>query len=339
MTWEYEPNVRVRHGAVLHQLLKREFGKDLNADLAVEIETYEKDVRRYEEQSGETLSASVKLSIIIGGMMNQKVRDHLELNAARLDTYEKLRDEVLNFAVARRTWNLDPFDDPMQVGALHDKGKGKGKGKKGKDGVPKAKAKTKAKAKGIICNYCKKSGHKRNECRKLKSDFDKGLVDMYGKPLPNAPQGPKTPVSARSLVDSLASPSQASSASALALQNAPTPGTTGIQSPLHGMYPIAMCYQTPQGLVPFNPVPEWSSGLNLQGMRAIHSPASSSTLPPRSATSSFLPSSALTTSLQGQSIPAPPKSSDVDVNPHNLRSPSPCSPGAQWTDYNSDGDI
>ena len=28
LCWEYEPDLRVRHGAVLHSLLRREFGKD-----------------------------------------------------------------------------------------------------------------------------------------------------------------------------------------------------------------------------------------------------------------------------------------------------------------------
>ena len=101
MCWEYEPNVRVRHGAVLHALLRREFGRDLNADLAVEFETFERDVRRWEEQRGKTLDPDIKVSVLMGGMANPKVRDHLELDAARLDTYQAVRAEGQNFAVAR----------------------------------------------------------------------------------------------------------------------------------------------------------------------------------------------------------------------------------------------
>lgn len=155
LCWEYEPNVKVRHGAVLHALLRREFGKDVNGDLAVEIERFEKDVRRYEDQSGRKLDDDVKMSILIGGMQNTKVKDHLELNASRLEKYAQMRNEVINFAVARRTWTT-PEDDPMMIGAVpswqggwrswkggkgdkgkYGKGDPKGKGSKSQKGDPK----------------------------------------------------------------------------------------------------------------------------------------------------------------------------------------------------------
>ena len=60
--WEREPDVKVRHGAVTHSLLKREFGKDANSDLAVEIETFDCDVRRWEEQSGKEMDPEIKMS-------------------------------------------------------------------------------------------------------------------------------------------------------------------------------------------------------------------------------------------------------------------------------------
>ena len=47
MCWEYEPDVKVRHGAVLHALAQRQFGADSNGDLALEVEQFEKDVRKY----------------------------------------------------------------------------------------------------------------------------------------------------------------------------------------------------------------------------------------------------------------------------------------------------
>ena len=61
----------------MHHLLRREFGKDVNGDLAVEIETFERDVRRWDEQSGKTLDGDIKVSVLMGGMQNQKVKDHL----------------------------------------------------------------------------------------------------------------------------------------------------------------------------------------------------------------------------------------------------------------------
>ena len=84
---------------------------------------------RYEEQSGKTIDEDVKISVLIGGMQNAKVKDHLELNAGRLDTYRQLRSEILNFAVARRTRAHTNEDDPVTIGALRSKGDKGGKGK------------------------------------------------------------------------------------------------------------------------------------------------------------------------------------------------------------------
>jgi len=189
LCWEYEPNVRVRHGVVLHGLLRREFGKDANSDLAVEIESFEMDVRRWEEQSGKRLDSDIKTSILMGNMANARVRGHLELNAARLNNYAAVRSEILNFAVAKRTWNQEPsvHDDPMVIGAVKGKGKkgkkGKdGKGKDGKDGKGKSSGKVNDNpAAGKECHYCKKVGHFKADCRKHKADLAAGKVDSKGK--------------------------------------------------------------------------------------------------------------------------------------------------------------
>ena len=41
--WEYEPDVKVRHGAVFHALTQREFGAPPHSDLPLELEQFEKD--------------------------------------------------------------------------------------------------------------------------------------------------------------------------------------------------------------------------------------------------------------------------------------------------------
>ena len=250
MCWEYEPNVRVRHGAVLHGLLRREFGKDANSDLAVEIETFERDVRRWEEQSGKTLDSDIKTSILMGNMANARVRGHLELNAARLDNYTAVRSEILNFAVAKLTWNQEPsvHDDPMVIGAV--KGKGK-KGKKGKDGKGKDGTDGKGKssssssktndnpAAGKECHYCKKVGHFKADCRKYKADLAAGKVDNKGKG--NA-------LNVKSITNEVP-------------ETAPTQPTPSPCSwPQQQWYPVMMPPPVPMAAVRQTPIPTLASG-------------------------------------------------------------------------------
>ena len=65
--------------------------------------------------------------------------------------------------------NQDPQVDGS--GSRSDKGKGKSKkGSKGKD-------------RGEKCRYCLKRGHKKSDCRKMKSDIAAGKCDMSGKPI------------------------------------------------------------------------------------------------------------------------------------------------------------
>ena len=76
LCWECEPDVRVRQGAVLHALLRREFGKDPNGDFAKDIDSVERGVRRCEEQGGNVLDQDVKISTLVAGTQNTTVRDH-----------------------------------------------------------------------------------------------------------------------------------------------------------------------------------------------------------------------------------------------------------------------
>lgn len=91
MVWEHEPHVRARHGAVLRSPLNIQFGKDQNGDLALEIDTSDRGVRRCEEQSGKTLDGDANITVLVGCLHSVQVRQHLELNACRLDSYESAR--------------------------------------------------------------------------------------------------------------------------------------------------------------------------------------------------------------------------------------------------------
>ena len=53
LLWEYEPGVGIRYGAMLLSLLKRRFGEHDETDLAREIEPFERDISKYEQQDSE----------------------------------------------------------------------------------------------------------------------------------------------------------------------------------------------------------------------------------------------------------------------------------------------
>ena len=49
-------------------------------------------------------------------MAHQGLKQHIGLSSSRLSTYQALRDEIINYSKARRTWT-DPT--AMQVDAVH----------------------------------------------------------------------------------------------------------------------------------------------------------------------------------------------------------------------------
>ena len=174
------PGVGIRYGAILQSLLKRRFGEYDETDLAREIESFERDISKFEQQSSDLTSDAIKHGVVYGGMAHQGLKQHIDLSISRRSTYKALRDEISNYRRARRTWT-DP--DALQVDAVHvnvsqerqvdgsgsrsDKGKsskgGKGKSKKGGKGKERGeKAATKFDGE---CRYCLKRRHKKSDCR------------------------------------------------------------------------------------------------------------------------------------------------------------------------------
>ena len=195
LLWEYEPGVGIRYGAMLQSLLKERFGEHDETDLAREIESFERDISKYEQQSNDLISDAIKHGIVCGGMAHQGLKQHIDLSISRLSTYKVLRDDIINYSRARRTWT-DP--NAMQVDAVHvnvnqerqggssgsrfDKGYGgKGGRSKSKKGGKGKEEKAASKFDGE-CRYCQKRGHKKADCRKMKSDIDAGRCDKSGKP-------------------------------------------------------------------------------------------------------------------------------------------------------------
>ena len=67
LPWEYEPEVGIRHGAMLQSLLKRRFGEHDETDLAREIESLERDISTCEQQSSDLISDAIKHGTVCGG--------------------------------------------------------------------------------------------------------------------------------------------------------------------------------------------------------------------------------------------------------------------------------
>ena len=152
--WEYEPGVGIRCGAMLQSLLTRRVGEHDETDLTREIESCERDVSKYEQQSNDLIRDAIKHGIVFGGMAHQGLKHHIDLSISRLATYKALGDEMINYTRARRTW-ADP--NAMQVDAVHVSGGqerqgssgnaqlDKGKGGKGGNGTAKKGGKGKEK--------------------------------------------------------------------------------------------------------------------------------------------------------------------------------------------------
>ena len=157
---EYELGVCMRYGA-MSQSLKR-FGAHDETGLAREIEFFERDVSKHEQPSSDLISDTIERGIVCGGMAYEGMKQHIDLGISRVSTYNALRDEIINYSQARRTWT-DP--NAMQVDAVHlgaggqHPPGGRGSGPPNKD----------------------KKGHNKSECRKMQADSAAGRCHKNGK--------------------------------------------------------------------------------------------------------------------------------------------------------------
>ena len=86
LLWENEPGIGIRYGAMLQSLLKRRFGEHDETDLAREMESFERDISKYEEQSSGLISDAIKHGIVCGSMAHQGLKQHIDLSISRLST-------------------------------------------------------------------------------------------------------------------------------------------------------------------------------------------------------------------------------------------------------------
>ena len=180
---EYEPRLRTRTVGLLMQVLSYKF----SGSVATKLDGFERLVRDYESQSGESVTDATRIGVMLG-MEEPQIREHLIRNAVRLNTWAVMKEEILEVTRTQRYMNNQPV--PMQLGALPDLELGAlPKGKKGKKGKADGKGKAKNKKgdmgkaaggdKEKTCYYCQKVGHPKAECRKRIAD----LAKAEGKPV------------------------------------------------------------------------------------------------------------------------------------------------------------
>eukprot|EP00439_Symbiodinium_sp_Y106_P010479 s4429_g1.t1 len=129
---EYSPKVASRFVGSPSVLWGTKFGQDFEGELAA----FEQSLRQFESESGKQIDEEFLLGVIINGLTDQSLGDHVIRNAARLTTYSQVKAELLDIARTNRV--IQQLPQPMDIGALPNKGGGKGKDKgkgggKGKD--------------------------------------------------------------------------------------------------------------------------------------------------------------------------------------------------------------
>ena len=111
------------------------------SDIVVVINKMEEDVNRYQKMAGENLSETIKRGILMKALTNEtELQKHVFRNSTRLETYEKMRQEVMSALTAERAVHEPTGDESMEIGAV---GKKKGKGKSDQKGGGKSPGKGK----------------------------------------------------------------------------------------------------------------------------------------------------------------------------------------------------
>ena len=87
LSHEYEPLVRARFGGMLAALLRRTF----DGTGPGEFDTFDADVKLYQDQSLQQIQDATKMAVVLNGLRNEKLREHLQLNSDKYDTYKDMR--------------------------------------------------------------------------------------------------------------------------------------------------------------------------------------------------------------------------------------------------------
>ena len=180
-----------RHAGLLQEIISYRFQPE---QIEAAIADFEYKITKYETQSGEKIGEKLKIAIIQKGLHDGQMQGHLVLHAARLNTWDGVRNEVqavLQTRIAIAACQSVPMEIGFVAKGKAKKGKDKGNGKdtKGKFGKDKGKASPPTgKGKGskpgskdlkdVECFYCKKKGHLRRDCRKYFADHGKSVNEV-----------------------------------------------------------------------------------------------------------------------------------------------------------------
>ena len=125
---EWEPQHQNRFGNLLLQILNTRF----QGNSIAEIESWETKIREYEgsTEGKETVAPHIRSATVLNGLpKDSQLLSHLQLNADRFDSWEKMRAGLAAYFLNRKTWgNVGSAGgvDAMDLSAI-DRGKGGGK--------------------------------------------------------------------------------------------------------------------------------------------------------------------------------------------------------------------
>ena len=175
----YDPITEVSQVGLMLQALQPPRASSIKGLMSI-IEKWEEGLRRQHAILGESpLTDGTKRAILVK-MAPAELATHLQLNAPRLDSYDKMRWEIVNYINLKApmepmAMQVDAFDDGdnedydidafgYTKGKNNEKGKGKGKWGRATGGQG---GQGKGEFRGV-CFWCGENGHRAAECNKKK---------------------------------------------------------------------------------------------------------------------------------------------------------------------------
>eukprot|EP00971_Amphidinium_carterae_P044433 873851-Amphidinium_carterae.3 len=146
----HEPSSAARHASLLLDLLSFSLAE---GDLQSRLEDFDRTVARYESVAQTRLAEDVRMGIILRGVADGPIKQHLLLNMDKFTTYATMKESII--AILRATQAAMSVSTPMDLSALQSTKGAKGKGK-GRDGAQPSQK--------LNCSVCGKRGHTAANC-------------------------------------------------------------------------------------------------------------------------------------------------------------------------------